>query len=699
MTTMSADHVPTAPPTLPVDRPATTWRLVRVLILGLAQALTLLLLSWLLDGLSVDGFWGAAGVVVVLAVLNAVVWPFVVRISLPVVLLTLGLFTFVLNALFIWLAADIVGGIVVSSFWTALGIAFWLTVVNITVGGVLDIDDDYAWRQRVVRRLVRRTEPPDQTDVPGFLFIQIDGLGHDVLVDAMASGHAPFLARLVEGGTHRLHGWECDLSSQTGAMQAGILLGDNHNMPAFRWYEKDERRVLVTNRPGDAAELEGRHSTGAGLLVDGGASRANVFTGDAPDVMFTFSTAAETKLTERKRFLYVISTPYALFRIVALMIVDIVREKWAYRTAKRSGVQPLGDRGGVYPLLRAGTTVALAEITWSMLVADVVRGVPSAYVDLVGYDEVAHHSGLAAPDALDTLRRTDDQLERFVTTLDKAPRPYFLVVLADHGQTQGATFRQRYGEELGDVVRRLASGAVAAPELAEEGWNNVNGLLTDAAHDDSTLGKVVKRTTRKRTEGGEVTLGPDTAHSVSADDEEVVVLASGNLGLVSFTKIPGRATRQQIDSAHPGLIDGLREHAGVGLVLVRDEVEGDLVIGPAGIHHLDDDRVEGNDPLAVFGPNAADHLRRTSSFDNCPDLLVNSFYDSEVDEGAAFEGLIGFHGGLGGPQCHPFVLAPADLAQPTRPLVGARAIHDLFTTWLSDVQGRIPDAKRKPTGQ
>ncbi|MGI9615786.1 MAG: phage holin family protein [Acidimicrobiales bacterium] len=686
--TANASPAPGGPPALPIDRPSATWRPLRLLVLGVAQALTLVLLDWLFDGLSVDGFWAAFSAVVTLALLNGLLWPLLVRIALPVVLATAGLFTFVLNASVIWLASVLTDGVRVASFWTALGVAFWLAVVVLVVGGLLGLDEDHAWRQHVVRRLVRRTGPAAPTDVPGFLFIQIDGLGYDVLRDAVASGHAPFLARLIESETHRLHKWECDLSSQTGAMQAGILLGDNHNMPAFRWYEKDAGRVFVTNRPQDAADLEVRHSTGNGLLADGGVSRANVFTGDASDTLFTFSSLAEKKAQDRPDFLYVIATPYALFRILALGAADIFREKRAFRRARKAEVEPLGDRGGVYPLLRAAVTVGLSEITWPVLIADVVRGVPAAYVDLVGYDEVAHHSGIAAPDALDTLRRTDDQLERFAATLSNAPRPYYLVVLSDHGQTQGATFEQRYREELGDVVRRLASGGVSAPPLAEEGWNNVNGLLTDAANDDSALGKLVKQSTRNHTDDGEVALGPATASSLPVDEDDVVVLASGNLGLVSFTKIPDRATRQQIELAHPGLIDGLRTHPGLGFLLVRDEVDGDLVLGPAGVHRLSDDRVGGADPLEPFGPNTADHLRRTSGFDNCPDLLVNSFYDPEADEGAAFEGLIGFHGGLGGKQCHPFVLAPAGLAQPDEKLVGAEAVHRLFTDWLRDVQGR-----------
>ena len=687
---------PPSPPRLEHLKPPQRWRTGRLIVLVAAQAVGLLLLAWLLDGVKLLDFRTGVYVVLVLAVLNAVMWPLVVRLALPLVIWTVGLFTLVLNGLFVSAVAALVDGFDVGSVWSGLVVAVGLSAVNLAVGGLLSINDDHAWRQIVVRRMVSRTEPPEPTTVPGILFIQIDGLGAEVLEEAMAAGHAPALASLVERGTHQLLHWECDLSSQTGAMQAGIMFGDNSDMPAFRWYEKETGRVMVSNRARDAAEIEARQSNGSGLLVDGGASRGNVFSGDAADSMFTFSTVLGGR-HKRGRFVYLFSTPFALLRIFLLSVVDIGREIRAALRAKRKGIEPRMHRGGVYPLLRAATTVVLAEITYGILISDIERGVPSAYVDLVGYDEVAHHSGISAPESLDTLERIDDQLRRLLGLLQNAPRPYFVVILSDHGQTQGSTFLQRYDESLDALVKRLArDAAVNAPALAEEGWNNVNGLLSDAAADESRIGKTVALATRRRTVNGEVVLGPETEVDVESPDD-IVVLASGNLGLLSFPAIDGRASRQQIDRLHPGLIEGVRTHTGIGLVLVRDEEAGDIVLGPDGIHHLDDGRVDGTDPLAPFGPNAADHLRRTSSFGNCPDLLVNSFYDRESDEGAAFEELIGFHGGLGGKQCRPFVLAPASLPVPDEPLVGAAAIHRLFKSWLALVSdGKTPEVPTEP---
>ena len=61
--------------------------------------------------------------------------------------------------------------------------------------------------------------------------------------------------------------------------------------------------------------------------------------------------------------------------------------------------------------------------------------------------------------------------------------------------------------------------------------------------------------------------------------------------------------------------------------------------------------------------------------------MVGSFYDPELDEGCAFEELISFHGGLGGPQTRAFILHPASLPVPEGPILGAAAVHGILLGW------------------
>src|SRR4029079_6734587 len=117
----------------------------------------------------------------------------------------------------------------------------------------------------------------------------------EVLRRALTDGSAPNLASWLRDGSHHLQRWETDWSSQTGACQAGLLHGDNEDMPAFRWWEKDRDRAIVTNHPRDAEELERRHSDGRGLLHEDGASRANILSGDAVHSMLTMSTALQRR--------------------------------------------------------------------------------------------------------------------------------------------------------------------------------------------------------------------------------------------------------------------------------------------------------------------------------------------------------------------------------------------------------------------
>jgi len=671
----------------------------RVLVSFLVSAISFGLATWILPGITIRSWPAVAVATLLLGLLNAVIWPLVARWFSRLILWTAGLLGLVANGAMIMLTGELLDDVDVDSWWSAIAASFLMTLLGIVVGGILSADDDAVWQRQTARRMQRmvaRLEPPTPTDVPGILFLQIDGLAEPVLRRAISDGRVPTLARWVRSGTHRITPWECDLSSQTGASQAGILHGNNENMPAFRWYDKTEGKVLTSNRPRDAAEIEARQSDGHGLLAEGGASRSNVFSGDSTDSALTFSTLLDRSRHSANTANYFLSDPYAVSRLLALSLADIGREIADARRTRRRKIEPRLKRGGVYPIARAATTTILRDITIYTLMSDVYRGVPVAYADFVGYDEVAHHSGISAGTALDTLERLDDQLRRLEGAIAEAPRPYHVVVLSDHGQSQGATFLQRYDETLEDVVQRSvgAEADVDRPELASEGWGNLNGALTEAASDtDSRLGKLVRTATRRRTVDGDIVLGPgfaETQHDPSDPPADVIVLASGNLGLVSFPDIAGRADLETIVERYPTLVRTLATHPGVGFVMVRSSEFGAMVIGGAGVRYLDDDHVEGLDPLADFGPNTADHLRRTDAFSNTPDLLVNSFYDPNTQEGAAFEELIGFHGGLGGPQAEPFILHPSTFDSPAEPVVGAATVHHLFKGWMAAM--RRPDA-------
>ncbi len=170
-------------------------------------------------------------------------------------------------------------------------------------------------------------------------------------------------------------------------------------------------------------------------------------------------------------------------------------------------------------------------------------------------------------------------------------------------------------------------------------------------------------------------------------DRDVVVLGSGNLGLIYLMSERRRLTVEEIDERHPKLISALREHPHVGWLLVESRERGPLVLGGSGSRELRDGRVEGDDPLAGFSSRAGEHVLRTHGFAHVADLMVGSFYDPERDEGCAFEELISFHGGLGGPQTQAFVLHPERLPLPAEPLVGAAAIHGLLLGWRERLQG------------
>jgi uncharacterized membrane protein YvlD (DUF360 family) len=658
---------------------------LRGLLLWLLIALIFWALAAILPSFDVPSFGAVLLTTALVAVLNALLWPALIRVLLPLTVITFGLGSLVLNAAIISLSVELVDGDA-PGFGSAVVTAFVLSVSLMLLAPALSIDDD-ARQLRLVRRRARRTREANRTDVPGVILFEIDGLGEPVLRRALTEGHAPTMARWLDRGTHRIVPWECDLSSQTGASQAGLLLGSNEDMPAFRWYEKETGRTMVSNHGKDAVELEKRHSDGGGLLAAGGASRGNMFSGDAPHCSATMSVLRDRQRSSAREYFAYFADPYGFTRTIALYLWDVALELRAARRQRRRGEEHI-DRGGLYPFMRGAITVVMRDLNVATLLGDIVEGVPVVYSTFVGYDEVAHHSGIEQPDAFAVLRQHDAQLARLERAVEQAPRPYHLVVLSDHGQSQGRPFRQRYGVELDELVRdALADGDVYAPPAPDEGLSSVGGALTDARDEETAGGRMLARATRDRMVEGEVVLGPNRnaveEAKRNASDQAALVLASGGLGLISLPEPAHRLRLDEIESMHPRLISTLVSHPGIGFVLVRAD-DGPIVLGPDGSRRLSDDEVTGEDPLRDFGANAADHLRRTDGFPHCPDILVNCMFDPDANEVAPFEEFMGSHGGLGGWQSRPFVLVPSAWSEPETPIVGVRAMHDTIRGWLTE---------------
>lgn len=669
---------------------------VRILIIGIFEVIGLLLMARLLSGLQISSIGTAIAAVIVIGLLNALLWPILSRVFLPFAVFTAGLFFLFLNGVIIYLASLLVDGFDVNTIGTAILASVGITAINIILSTLFTIDDDASYYRNVVRRRVRKQGKVEESDIPGIFFLEIDGLATPVLQKAMEQGYAPTMKRWLEEGNHKLIHWETDLSSQTSASQAGILQGSNYNIPAFRWYDRSRKVIVASSSPDEVARLEQEVSNGDGLLVDNGASRGNLMSGDAPNVMNTASTIKDFSRFHTSDFYAYFASPYNFTRTLILFFWDIVLERYRFWQDRRHDVQPRLDkhhRNFKYALVRGVTTTIMRELNIYTLIGDMYAGIPSAYATFVGYDEVAHHSGVESKDAFDALFKIDQQFARLESATKETPRPYHFVILSDHGQSGGPTFLQRYEKSLEELVQEMAKEYEVEGFLeTSEGIANVNTFLTDAMqHEKKNTGRNLARRLRRYTVKDQVEEDQqeekEFAEETKDGDElpQIVVLASGNLGLVYGTRLEERATLEDIETIYPGVLEGLVEHEGIGFVMVGSKENGPVVIGSNGRYYLTEDRIEGENPLAGFGPRAAEHLIREDGFPNCPDLLVNSFYNVETNEVAAFEELIGCHGGMGGYQTQPFLLYPAEWQLDQDDIVGAGNVYKQLKSWLSQV--------------
>ena len=640
--------------------------LKRSLIVFIGNVLGIYLISFLGLGVNGNELDNIALLVMVISLINSLLWPILTRIAMPFLVLTFGFGTLILNGILLQLFAPDFG---IEINGPAIILApLAMAAVTTVLSSIITIDDDSSYYRSVLRDAEKKRKN-EIKDYPGVIIIEIDGLAYNVLCEAVERGDMPNIKKMIESDDYKLRMWETDLSSQTGASQAGILHGNNEGIVAFRWIEKNNgNQMMQCSGITKVPELEQRISDGNGLLVDNGASRSNLFSGDTDNVIFTFSKIMDFGKLYNKAWYSVFSNPSNFARIVALFLADIIREIWSQITHSVKNVRPRIKRGIVYIPTRAATNVFMREINTSTLIGDMMIGdIDVAYSTYLGYDEIAHHSGVRDSDAWIALKAMDKQIKHLTDANKYCPRDYQFVIQSDHGQTNGATFTQRYGKTFEDFVKSLL------PE-------DMTMFAKMTSNDDHFAGDYTPFSRKNKK------IKKEKEEQKELSDSEVIVLASGNLAMIYLTQWSQRLTYEELNRYFPELIPGIINNEYVGFILVKSQEHGDLAIGKKGTYYLDSDEIEGENPLEGFGDNIVRHLKRTSSFEHTPDILVNSFYDEKADEVCAFEELVGSHGGAGGDQTKPFILYPSSWKVSDDEIIGAENIYKLIKENLAELK-------------
>ncbi|HEY4955796.1 MAG TPA: alkaline phosphatase family protein [Gemmatimonadaceae bacterium] len=535
------------------------------------------------------------------------------------------------------------------------------------------------------RAFARERRPHDGRR--GLIMLQIDALAYSDVRRAIDRDYCPTIARLLAEQGFDLRRWFCGLPSATPYCQAGIFHGENDGIPAFRFYDKEARRVITCNAPDGVQYIRDRISTPGALA--GGSSYVNLLDGDAQTVAFTVATRQKMSFYQRlggtRMALLILLHPVRILRMGVESIIEWFREEW--ERAWGELMRRVTHSEGIFPIIRIISNVVVRELQTMAILLDVYLGVPVIYSTFMQYDELAHHFGPSSKPALADLRRTDSRISEIWRMARVAGgRQYDLVILSDHGMTPSESYRVKFGESLGATVQRMMVEEALISHSEGSEYANLSAELVETVAQATPPTMATVRSglhrlsdwVRSRYGLREIILPEkyrvDTRH-------DVVVTYSSCLALVYFAAEPGQVTREAIlaKDRWRTLYEGLVAHPGIGLVLTRsgDAVHAEGSQGRATIRGGKLVVAEGINPLEAYGTESY-QLRAIESLvrqSNCGDLVLFGAFDGY--EIVSFDDQVGAHGSAGGDQVYPFLITPGGLIAAGERIEDAKDIHRL----------------------
>ena len=471
----------------------------------------------------------------------------------------------------------------------------------------------------------------------GLVVLHVDGLGADSLEEALRDGDMPFTQHLIDAEGYTIHRYRCGVPSTTPFAQAGILYGDNSEIPSFRWWDRERRVVVQFGANSTFKKVADKYFHGCMPLTQDGACIAACYPAGAKEDFGIAYQDRDYSRSERSSSAWKVVLPYLANPIhlgdcVWQIAATLARTAKDYVFARAEGKHPAHP----YVISDALEEIFVHPLTRFAVVKAMREHYSPIYAGIYAFDETGHAFGPDDKSSLQILKQVDHTIEGIARARGDG---YELVVLSDHGQIETVPFNHDDSPTFGEVI------AAQLPGYRVE----------------ETKGK---------------TYGPPDAEARG----HVKVMGSGGLAHIFFADENERLGYRELAKRFPDLAAGLSRLEKVALVMARDGTRDVFLKGGS---ELDGGALKTL--LAQYDDAGIllEQLSRLNSFHNSGDLVAfGAFIDGKQ---VNFENQAGGHGSIGGEQLHPFVLAKRDWGFDTSAVRGAHELHPI----LCDLRNRL----------
>ncbi|MGE5263443.1 MAG: alkaline phosphatase family protein [Acidobacteriota bacterium] len=476
----------------------------------------------------------------------------------------------------------------------------------------------------------------------GLVIIHVDGLGYHYLQKALEQGRMPFVQNLIDHEGYEVLPYRCGLPSTTPFCQAGILYGDNSEIPSFRWWDKQSGLLVAFGGLSSFKHVAHKYFNGCDPLTRGGASIATCY----PD-----STRATWRLGYREHGHPLERQPFSQRRVLEswalnpIHLLDWLRrglwEIWKanvqYWRTRLSGRR----MAVTYVIGDMLNEILLHHLTRFAVIQAMKEGLPVIYGGFYAYDETGHAFGPGADYSFRILRHVDNTIRRIARNChpgEPGARDYEMVILSDHGQVETVPFSHEYHCQLADSLAQW----LPTYEIEE-------------------------------TKGKHITCK-------GAIDGHIMLTYSGGLAHMYFKDISWHLRHDEIEERFPGLIEKVAGTPGIGFILTRGEsgniltTKDEQIKFTAGCQMPRAARellVRYDDPEIL-----AQQLEKLNSFERAGDLIL--FGQSTDHHQINFENQVGGHGSIGGDQLFPFILAKREWKFDTSKVISSSDLYPLL---------------------